>query len=86
LALCAAILFFGVSASAQQSLGTLRGNVRDELGGVIIGATVTAADAAGAVASTPAATARPVRIVRGDMGRSLPISCAIQPGSTIVRA
>jgi hypothetical protein len=34
-------------AAAQQSLGTLRGNVRDELGGVIIGATVTAADAAG---------------------------------------
>ncbi|HEX6184372.1 MAG TPA: carboxypeptidase regulatory-like domain-containing protein [Pyrinomonadaceae bacterium] len=48
LALCAAVLFFGLSAaSAQQSLGTLRGNVKDELGGVIIGATVTASDAAG---------------------------------------
>jgi putrescine transport system ATP-binding protein len=36
LALCAAVLFFGVpAASAQQSLGTLRGNVKDELGGVI---------------------------------------------------
>src|SRR3954471_17865403 len=34
-------------ASAQQSLGTLRGQVKDELGGVIIGATVTATDAAG---------------------------------------
>src|SRR5215203_7072130 len=48
LALCAAVLFFGLSAaSAQQSLGTLRGNVKDELGGVIIGATVTVTDAAG---------------------------------------
>ncbi|HVF44452.1 MAG TPA: carboxypeptidase regulatory-like domain-containing protein [Pyrinomonadaceae bacterium] len=36
-----------VCASAQQSLGTLRGQVRDELGGVIVGATVTATDAAG---------------------------------------
>jgi hypothetical protein len=48
LALCAAVLFCNIcGASAQQSLGTLRGNVKDELGGVIIGATVTAADAAG---------------------------------------
>ena len=48
LALCAAVLFFNICVvSAQQSLGTLRGNVRDELGGVIIGATVTVADAAG---------------------------------------
>src|SRR5215210_8284193 len=47
LALCAAVLFFSLSASAQQSMGTLRGNVKDELGGVIIGATVTVADAAG---------------------------------------
>src|SRR5215212_5305059 len=46
-AVCAAILFFSLCAAAQQSLGTLRGNVKDELGGVIIGATVTAADAAG---------------------------------------
>ncbi|HWS90265.1 MAG TPA: carboxypeptidase regulatory-like domain-containing protein [Pyrinomonadaceae bacterium] len=44
---CAAVLFFGLSAAAQQSLGTLRGNVRDELGGVIIGASVTVADASG---------------------------------------
>src|ERR1051325_2466605 len=34
-------------ASAQQSLGTLRGQGKDELGGVIVGATVTATDAAG---------------------------------------
>ena len=48
LALCAAVLFFNVGGVlAQQSLGTLRGNVKDELGGVIIGATVTVADAAG---------------------------------------
>src|SRR3712207_6722840 len=48
LALCAAVLFFNIcGAAAQQSMGTLRGTVRDELGGVIIGATVTAADAAG---------------------------------------
>ncbi|MFL6333572.1 MAG: carboxypeptidase regulatory-like domain-containing protein, partial [Pyrinomonadaceae bacterium] len=46
-AVCAAVLLFGLCAAAQQSLGTLRGNVKDELGGVIIGATVTAADAAG---------------------------------------
>src|ERR1041384_7636331 len=36
-----------VHASAAQSLGTLRRQVKDELGGVIIGATVTATDAAG---------------------------------------
>ncbi len=48
LAVCVAVLFLGVSAAqAQQSLGTLRGNVKDELGGVIIGAAVTASDAAG---------------------------------------
>ena len=35
------------SVLAQQSLGTLRGQVKDELGGVIVGATVTATDAAG---------------------------------------
>ena len=45
LAVCAAVLFLNVCAvTAQQSLGTLRGTVKDELGGVIIGATVTAAD------------------------------------------
>ena len=48
LALCAAVLFFNIcGAVAQQSLGTLRGNVKDELGGVIIGASVTATDTAG---------------------------------------
>jgi hypothetical protein len=42
------VLFFCFGlASAQQSLGTLRGQVKDELGGVIIGANVTATDAAG---------------------------------------
>src|SRR3954466_11373997 len=41
------LVFCFVSASAQQSLGTLRGQVKDELGGVIIGANVTATDAAG---------------------------------------
>ena len=39
-------LCFG-AARAQQSQGTLRGQVADELGGVIIGATVTATDANG---------------------------------------
>jgi hypothetical protein len=47
LTLAAALLFVCVSASAQQSLGTLRGNVKDELGGVIIGVVVTVSDAAG---------------------------------------
>jgi hypothetical protein len=46
-AVCAAVMFFSLCAAAQQSMGTLRGNVKDELGGVIIGAAVTAADAAG---------------------------------------
>src|SRR5215207_3563913 len=41
------LLLCSGAALAQQSLGTLRGQVRDELGGVIIGATVTATDAAG---------------------------------------
>ncbi|HEX8503464.1 MAG TPA: carboxypeptidase regulatory-like domain-containing protein [Pyrinomonadaceae bacterium] len=40
-ALCAA------SAAAQQAAGTLRGQVSDEFGGVIVGATVTLTDAAG---------------------------------------
>ncbi len=47
LVLSAAVLLLSVSARAQQSLGTLRGNVKDELGGVIIGAVVTASDTAG---------------------------------------
>ncbi|MCA1619293.1 MAG: carboxypeptidase regulatory-like domain-containing protein, partial [Acidobacteria bacterium] len=43
----ALLLFLSSAAAAQQSLGTLRGNVKDELGGVIIGAVVTVSDAAG---------------------------------------
>src|SRR5919107_1044222 len=42
LALCAA------GALAQQATGSLRGQLADEFGGVIVGATVTATDAAGA--------------------------------------
>ncbi len=41
------ILFLCVGVRAQQSQGTLRGQVTDELGGVVVGATVTATDAAG---------------------------------------
>jgi uncharacterized membrane protein YgcG len=48
-----AVLFFVSAASAQQSSATLRGKVSDELGGVIVGATVTATDASG-VAKTAA--------------------------------
>jgi Carboxypeptidase regulatory-like domain len=48
LVLTLAVLFFcPVFTSAQQSSGTLRGQVKDELGGVIVGATVTATDATG---------------------------------------
>ena len=47
LTLMAALMLLSLSVAAQQSLGTLRGNVRDELGGVIIGAVVTVSDAAG---------------------------------------
>ncbi|HEU4596055.1 MAG TPA: carboxypeptidase regulatory-like domain-containing protein [Pyrinomonadaceae bacterium] len=36
-----------VPVGAQQSQGTLRGKVTDELGGLVVGATVTAADASG---------------------------------------
>jgi hypothetical protein len=46
--LAVTVLFFCFGAArAQQSQGTLRGQVADELGGVIIGATVTVTDAAG---------------------------------------
>jgi hypothetical protein len=49
LALALAVAVFSLSALAQQSgTGTLRGQVTDEFGGVIVGATVTATDAAGA--------------------------------------
>ena len=39
-------LYVGV-AWGQQSQGTLRGQVTDELGGVVVGVTVTATDASG---------------------------------------
>ena len=41
------ILFYSTNSFAQQSSATLRGQVADELGGLIVGATVTAADASG---------------------------------------
>ena len=44
---CVLVLLSASTSAAQQSLATLRGQVADELGGVIIGATVTATDAAG---------------------------------------
>jgi hypothetical protein len=45
---CVVVLFLSASsAAAQQSSATLRGQVADELGGIIIGATVTATDASG---------------------------------------
>ncbi|HEX8844407.1 MAG TPA: carboxypeptidase regulatory-like domain-containing protein [Pyrinomonadaceae bacterium] len=43
----AAVLFCSTSAFSQQSSATLRGQVVDELGGLIVGATVTVADANG---------------------------------------
>ena len=46
--LLAVLLFsLAVGATAQQSSGTLRGKVADEFGGLIVGATVTVADANG---------------------------------------
>src|SRR5688572_10579337 len=42
-----AVLLFAAGATAQQSSGTLRGKVADEFGGLIVGATVTVADASG---------------------------------------
>ena len=47
LILSIAILSFGAAALAQQSAATLRGQVTDELGGLIVGATVTVADVQG---------------------------------------
>src|SRR5919112_1260876 len=68
------VLFFCFgSAAAQQSLGTLRGQVRDELGGVIIGATVTATDAAGVEKSA----------VTDDEGRY--VFSALAPGLYTIR-
>src|SRR5947209_6757810 len=49
---CVLVLFLSASSAAsQQSSATLRGQVADELGGVIVGATVTATDAAGVAKS-----------------------------------
>src|SRR3954466_378677 len=71
---CAAVLFLNVGAGlAQQSLGTLRGQVKDELGGVIIGATVTATDAAGVEKSA----------VTDDEGRY--VFSALAPGLYTIR-
>ena len=41
------VLLFSVSVAAQQARGTLRGLITDELGAVIVGATVTLTDASG---------------------------------------
>src|SRR5690349_20865470 len=41
------VLLLSVSVSAQQARGTLRGAITDELGAVIVGATVTLTDATG---------------------------------------
>ena len=41
------VLWFAAAVGAQPSSGALRGQVKDEFGGVIVGAVVTAADAAG---------------------------------------
>ncbi|HEX8558633.1 MAG TPA: carboxypeptidase regulatory-like domain-containing protein [Pyrinomonadaceae bacterium] len=49
LVLALAVAALAVAASAQQAAGTLRGQVTDEFEGVIVGATVTVTDAAGAV-------------------------------------
>jgi hypothetical protein len=45
--LAISLLLFSVSVAAQQTRGTLRGLITDELGAVIVGATVTLTDAAG---------------------------------------
>src|ERR1044072_7059304 len=67
------LLLCSGSAAAQQSLGTLRGQVRDELGGVIVGATVTATDAAGVGESA----------VTGSEGRY--VFAALAPGLYTIR-
>ncbi len=45
--LACALTLCGVGVRAQQASGTLRGTVTDQLGGLVIGATVTATDASG---------------------------------------
>src|SRR5687768_8997343 len=47
LGLLLAVALCAGGALAQQAAGTLRGQVSDEFGGVIVGATVTLTDAAG---------------------------------------
>src|SRR5438067_1943531 len=48
----ASFLFVSTNTFAQQSSATLRGQVADELGGLVVGATVTVADASGVQKST----------------------------------
>src|SRR5437763_1463193 len=48
----ASFLFISTITFAQQSSATLRGQVADELGGLVVGATVTVADASGVQKST----------------------------------
>src|SRR5689334_23163471 len=46
-ALTIVVLLFSASVAAQQARGTLRGLITDELGAVIVGASVTLTDATG---------------------------------------
>ena len=69
-----AILSFGAAALPQQSAATLRGQVTDELGGLIVGATVTVADAHG-VQKT---------VITNDQGNY--VFSALAPGRYTVRA
>ncbi|HKC63918.1 MAG TPA: carboxypeptidase regulatory-like domain-containing protein, partial [Pyrinomonadaceae bacterium] len=48
----ASFLSFSTITFAQQSSATLRGQVADELGGLVVGATVTVSDASGVAKST----------------------------------
>src|ERR1043166_1164909 len=48
----ASFLSFSTTIFAQQSSATLRGQVADELGGLVIGATVTVSDSSGVQKST----------------------------------
>ncbi|CAN5341023.1 TonB-dependent receptor [soil metagenome] len=69
------MLAFCVSATlAQQTAGTLRGQVKDEFGGVIVGATIVAADAGG-VEKTATANEEGVYVLSG-----------LAPGAYTVRA
>src|SRR5205085_10907484 len=68
-ALCA------VGARAQQATGSVRGQLADEFGGVIVGATVTATDAAG----------KPVKTVASDADGNFSLA-GLAPGKYTVRA